>query len=151
MTAPERAMDGEASFDVALRRWRDAADDLRAVRREVFVVEQGVPETLEWDDADDGALHALATDANGRAIGCARLLPDGHIGRVAVRRPWRSRGVGTALLLRLVAAAQARGDTQAVVNAQVAAMAFYERHGFVPSGEVFEEAGIPHRVMTRAL
>ncbi|MGE5171496.1 MAG: GNAT family N-acetyltransferase [Rudaea sp.] len=119
------------------------------MRREVFVEEQGVPEALEWDAADAGALHALATDASGHPIGCARLLPDGHIGRVAVRRPWRGRGVGTALLLRLLAAAQARGDRQAVLNAQVAAMPFYERHGFVASGAVFDEAGIPHRVMTR--
>ena len=140
-----------AGFDVTVRRWQDAAEDLRAVRREVFVVEQGVPEALEWDDADEVALHALATDASGRAIGCARLLPDGHIGRVAVRRPWRGRGVGTALLARLVAGAQARGDRCAIVNAQVAAMPFYARHGFVASGEGFEEAGIPHCVMTRDL
>jgi predicted GNAT family N-acyltransferase len=145
------APDEPASFDVTLRQWRDAADDLRAVRRDVFVVEQGVPEALEWDDADAGALHALATAANGYALGCARLLPDGHIGRVAVRRAWRGRGVETALLLRLVAAAHARGDRRTIVNAQVAAMPFYARHGFVASGEVFEEAGIPHRVMTRTL
>jgi predicted GNAT family N-acyltransferase len=140
-----------AGLDVTVRRWQDAAEDLRAVRREVFVVEQGVPEALEWDDADPVALHALATDASGHAIGCARLLPDGHIGRVAVRRPWRGRGVGTALLLRLVTAGQARGDRRAIVNAQVTAMPFYARHGFVATGEVFEEAGIPHRVMTRDL
>ena len=140
-----------AGFDVTVCGWQDAAHDLRAVRREVFVVEQGVPEALEWDDADPVALHALATDASGHAIGCARLLPDGHIGRVAVRRPWRGRGVGTALLLRLVAAGQARGDRRAIVNAQVTAMPFYARHGFVATGEVFEEAGIPHRVMTRDL
>ena len=140
-----------AGFDVTVCGWQDAAHDLRAVRREVFVVEQGVPEALEWDDADDVALHALATDEGGHAIGCARLLPDGHIGRVAVRRPWRGRGVGTALLARLVAGAQARGDRCAIVNAQVAAMPFYARHGFVASGEGFEEAGIPHCVMTRDL
>jgi predicted GNAT family N-acyltransferase len=140
-----------ASFDVTLCQWPDAADDLRAVRHDVFVVEQGVPEALEWDEADAGALHALATAANGHAIGCARLLPDTHIGRVAVRRAWRGRGVGTALLLRLVAAAYARGDRQAILNAQVAAMPFYARYGFVARGEVFDEAGIPHRVMTRDL
>ena len=83
-------------------------------------------------------------------IGCARLLPDGHIGRVAVLARWRRRGVGSALLLRLVDEARGRGDARVMLNAQVAAMPFYARHGFVASGDVFDEAGIAHRVMERA-
>ena len=143
--------DGAPFFAVRICQWQSAQAALRAVRYDVFVVEQGVPEAIEWDDADVASIHGLAEDAAGRAVGCARLLPDGHIGRVAVRRPWRGQGVGTALLLALVAAARARGHRRVVLNAQVSAMAFYERHGFVASGEVFEEAGIAHRVMTRAL
>ncbi len=142
---------GAPAFAVRICQWSSAEAALRAVRYDVFVVEQGVPEAIEWDDADLASIHALAEDAAGRPVGCARLLPDGHIGRVAVRRPWRGQRVGRALVLGLVAAAQARGDRQVVLNAQVAAMPFYERHGFVASGDVFEEAGILHRVMTRAL
>jgi len=138
-------------FTVRICRWADAADALRRIRYDVFVVEQRVPEVLEWDEADAESMHALASDAAGVPIGCARLLRDGHIGRVAVARDWRERGVGTALMLHLIDRARARGDAEVIVNAQVAAMPFYERHGFIASGDVFEEAGIAHRVMTRAL
>lgn len=138
-------------FEVRTCRWPDAASRLRAIRHAVFVVEQRVPESLEWDAADAKSLHALAVDANGEAIGCARLLSDGHIGRVAVLAPWRGRGVGTGLLLRLVDAARARGDARVIVNAQVDAMPFYARYGFVARGDVFDEAGIAHRVMERAV
>ena len=138
-------------FAVRICRWADAADALRRIRYDVFVIEQQVPEVLEWDEADADSMHALASDAAGEPIGCARLLRDGHIGRVAVVRAWRERGVGTALMLELIAAARSRGDAEVIVNAQVSAMPFYERHGFIASGDVFEEVGIAHRVMTRAL
>jgi predicted GNAT family N-acyltransferase len=123
---------------------------LRRIRYDVFVVEQGVPEVLEWDDADLVSVHALA-EAGREPIGCARLLPDGHIGRVAVVRAWRHHGVGTALMQALIRVARERGDAAVVVNAQVAAMPFYAREGFEATGGIFEEAGIPHRVMTRTL
>jgi len=139
---------GAAPFRVRICGWSGAAAALRRIRYDVFVVEQGVPEVLEWDEADAQSIHALAEDASGAAIGCARLLADGHIGRVAVERGFRGRGVGAALLLRLVEHARSRGDARVLVNAQVAAMPFYARHGFVATGGVFEEAGIPHRVMT---
>lgn len=141
----------DARYTLRVCQWSDAADALRRIRYDVFVVEQGVPEVLEWDDADRRSIHALAEDGAGRAIGCARLLPDGHIGRVAVLASWRRRGVGSALLMRLVDEARHRADARAIVNAQVDAMPFYARHGFVASGDVFEEAGIAHRVMELAL
>ena len=131
-------------FAVRILNWQDAERALRAVRHAVFVVEQRVPESLEWDDADARSLHALARDREDHAIGCARLLPDGHIGRVAVVAAWRRRGVGSALLRVL-------GHTRVILTAQVDAMPFYERHGFVASGGVFDEAGIAHRVMERGL
>ena len=138
-------------FAVRVCDWASAAPALRHVRREVFVVEQHVPEVLEWDDADAASLHALAEDAADMPIGCARLLGDGHIGRVAVLRPWRGRGVGDALMRRLVGCARDRGHARAIVNAQAAAMPFYARLGFVATGEAFDEAGIAHRVMVLAL
>lgn len=138
-------------FDVRLASWSADRAALEQVRRAVFVIEQRIPEALEWDAEDRASLHALALDANGGAIGCARLLADGHIGRVAVLSGWRGQGVGSALLMRLVAAALERGDAQVLLNAQVQAMPFYARHGFRPHGAAFEEAGIAHQAMVRAL
>jgi predicted GNAT family N-acyltransferase len=89
----------------------------------------------------------LALDTGGHPIGCGRLLPDGHVGRLAVLAPWRGRGVGAALLARLVALAGETGHTRVVLNAQTHALPFYARAGFTPYGPVFEEAGIPHQAM----
>lgn len=131
--------------------WPRDEPALRSVRYDVFCVEQNVPEALEWDGIDGDCRHALAEDAAGRAIGCARLLPDGHIGRMAVRREWRGEGVGSALLVHLIARARARGDAKVMLNAQTQAEPFYARHGFATVGAPFDEAGIPHIVMERAL
>jgi predicted GNAT family N-acyltransferase len=140
-----------AGFTVRLASWRDDRDALAAVRRAVFIVEQRVPENLEWDDVDVQCVHAVAHDAQGTPIGCGRLLPDGHIGRMAVLAPWRGRGVGDALLTRLMQVARERGDARVRLNAQVQAMPFYARHGFAPDGPPFDEAGIPHQAMALAL
>ncbi|GMU71142.1 MAG: GNAT family N-acetyltransferase [Burkholderiales bacterium] len=127
------------------------AEALREIRIAVFCIEQDVPPELEWDGVDPRCEHALAVDAGGRAIGCGRLLPDGHIGRMAVLREWRGRGVGGALLEHFVALARTRGHTVARLNAQVHAIPFYRAHGFAVEGDEFEEAGIPHRAMARSL
>jgi predicted GNAT family N-acyltransferase len=138
-------------FAVRVADW--AADEarLRAVRLAVFVVEQNIPEELEWDAMDAASIHALAEDPAGTPIGCGRLLPDGNIGRMAVLSDWRGRGVGAALLERLIAVARARGDARVLLNAQVQAMPFYARFGFVPVGDAFMEADIPHHAMARPL
>lgn len=140
-----------ADFGVRTCQWRDAERELRSIRHAVFVVEQRVPEWLEWDDFDDRSLHALAQTASGEPIGCARLLPDAHIGRVAVLAQWRRRGVGSALLLQLIDEARTRGHARVLLNAQVEAMPFYARYDFVGRGDVFDEAGIPHRAMELVL
>ena len=136
---------------IRLTSWAADAQALRAVRRAVFIEEQRVPEDLEWDALDAGCVHALAEDAQRAPIGCARLLPDGHIGRVAVLAPWRGRGVGAALLLRLVDVAREQAHARVILNAQVQAMPFYARYGFEAEGPPFDEAGIAHQVMTRKL
>jgi predicted GNAT family N-acyltransferase len=138
-------------YRVRLADWSTDRTALMAVRREVFVVEQLVPEALEWDDVDAQCRHVLAQDDADAAIGCGRLLPDGHIGRLAVRAPWRGRGVGAALLERLLALAAEEGHRRVVLNAQKQAMGFYVRYGFAPSGPEFDEAGIPHLEMARPL
>jgi predicted GNAT family N-acyltransferase len=138
-------------FNVRLVEWANAGDGLRAVRRAVFIDEQAIPEDMEWDDFDAVCRHAIAEDARGRAVGCGRLLPDGHIGRLAVLRDWRGRGVGAALLVHLMDLARSRGHARAILEAQTRAMPFYVRHGFATAGDEYLEAGIPHRTMTRVL
>ena len=144
-------MSADRGFSVKLVHWADAADQLRAVRVEVFVREQGVPEDMEWDGLDPLCHHALATDARGIAIGTGRLLPDGHIGRMAVVNRWRRAGVGTAILATLVETARARGDPVAILHAQTHAAEFYRRAGFRISSDEFMEAGILHVEMRLSL
>jgi predicted GNAT family N-acyltransferase len=131
--------------------WEQDGDRLRALRHEVFVREQGVPEALEWDGLDPQCRHVLAETAAGEAIGTGRLLPDGHVGRMAVAYAWRRQGVGSALLERLVALAQARGDRLVVLHAQSYVTAFYRRAGFETIGAEFMEAGIAHVEMRKRL
>jgi predicted GNAT family N-acyltransferase len=140
-----------AAFDVRITDWQRDAGQLRSVRETVFIDEQAIPEALEWDDDDARSVHTLAEDHEGRAIGCARLLPDGHIGRVAVLREWRGRGVGDALMRSLLEVARGHGQRRVVLHSQTHACAFYRRHGFVASGAVYDEAGIPHQTMAREL
>lgn len=136
---------------VELMSWNEAAAEATPLRERVFVVEQGVPAELEMDEFDTVCRHALARGADGAVIATGRLLPDGHIGRMAVDADWRNRGVGGEVLEALVREARTRGMAEVVLNAQVHAQAFYERHGFVAEGAIFLEAGIEHRTMRRRL
>jgi predicted GNAT family N-acyltransferase len=131
--------------------WGRDAGRLAAVRRAVFIDEQGVPEAMEWDADDEGALHFLAELADGTPVGCARLLPDGHVGRMAVLPPWRGQGIGRALLAAALRAAHACGHVTVRLSAQVHAAGFYARDGFVAEGGVYDEAGIPHVAMVKKL
>lgn len=126
-------------------------DDLRHVRETVFVQEQQVPADEEWDALDPLCHHVIARDAAGRPIGTGRLTPERRIGRMAVLPGWRGRGVGDALLLALIEAARQREWPEVSLHAQVSAEPFYARHGFVPYGERFWEAGIEHQSMRRRL
>ncbi len=139
------------SLKIELADWPQLREHASAIRYQVFVVEQRVPAEIELDEFDAVSLHALARDAHGAAVGTGRLLPDGHIGRMAVLDHARGTGVGTAVLLALMEAARARGEREVMLNAQTHAMAFYERFGFVAHGEEFDDAGIAHRAMRRLL
>jgi predicted GNAT family N-acyltransferase len=138
-------------FTVRIMEWREARPLARPVREIVFVAEQEVPLELEWDDWDERSDHALAFDAVGSPIGTARLLPDGRIGRMAVMKEWRRRGVGAALLIALLERARSRSMPVSVLHAQTHAVGFYRRFGFSERGEEFLEAGIPHVEMTLEL
>lgn len=139
------------SFTIREADWNHDAARLGAVRRAVFIDEQGVPEALEWDEHDAVSAHWLAVAVDDEPVGCVRLLPDGQLGRMAVLRGWRGRGVGTALLGAVLRAAQARGYRTLRLSAQTHAAAFYARAGFVVRGAEYEEAGIPHVAMEKIL
>jgi predicted GNAT family N-acyltransferase len=143
-------MPAESAFTVRRAAWRSDRDKLRAVRDAVFIREQNVPSHLEWDEFDRQCDHVLA-EAQGEAIGTGRLLPDGHIGRMAVLAGWRDKGVGSAMLIELTAVAGERGMRRLVLHAQTQALGFYARHGFRVEGREFMEAGIPHVMMVRDL
>lgn len=127
--------------------WNSGQDQLLAIRHAVFVDEQGVPQELERDEHDQVALHLIARIADGTAVGTARMLGDGHIGRMAVLPAWRRRGVGSALLSELIRIAGVRGIHGLFLNAQCEAESFYRRFRFVAKGEIFADAGIAHRRM----
>lgn len=126
-------------------------DALRAVREAVFVREQGVPLELELDAQDPDCLHVLARDADGRPIGTGRLTPAHTLGRMAVLPQWRGRGVGAAMLAALTGLARERRWNAIELHAQVDAIGFYLRHGYLPIGPRYMEAGIEHQSMRRAL
>lgn len=136
-----------ADFFVEPATWAVDADDLRAVRNEVFVVEQQVPEGEEWDEFDSRSHHVIARDPDGTAIGTGRLTPMRTIGRMAIRREWRGKGVGEAILRVLIERARALHYPSIELHAQTHAIAFYARAGFVAFGEEYDECGIRHRSM----
>ncbi|KAF1700657.1 GNAT family N-acetyltransferase [Pseudoxanthomonas suwonensis] len=136
---------------VALADYAREHADVHAVRTTVFVEGQGVPAELERDALDPVSAHVLARTADGTPVGTARLTPDRRIGRMAVLEAYRGRGIGEALLEALVAHARARGWPEVSLHAQLHALPFYARAGFVPCGPVFSEAGIDHRLMVRRL
>lgn len=140
-----------ADVRIELGDWAAMRARAEPVRFEVFVEEQKVPAEIELDEFDAVSLHALALDAGGNVLGTGRLLPDSHIGRMAVRACARGRGVGAALLRALMDAARARGDREVVLSAQTHAIPFYERFGFIAEGEEYDDAGIAHRLMRRRL
>jgi predicted GNAT family N-acyltransferase len=127
--------------------WERDARILHSVREAVFVNEQHVPVELEWDGLDPQCTHVIAYVDDDTPVATGRLGADGHIGRLAVLKPWRGRGIGSQVLRALIAIARSNGLDACALNAQTHAIAFYERHGFVAEGDEFDDAGIAHRHM----
>lgn len=125
-----------------------------AIRTVVFVDEQHVPPEEELDDLDATSTHVLAR-VDGVPVGTGRLIlgPNGsaRIGRMAVLASHRGQGVGSAILLHLMERARESAVQTVTLSAQVHAIPFYERHGFVAHGEIYLDAGIEHRTMDRPL
>ena len=142
-------------------------DNVFALRHAVFVTEQGVPAALERDEHDDVADHFIAYDGDraDRAVGAGRLAvepagfegadpelgPVGHLGRLAVLPEARGAGLGAALVQAIEERARDRGLAVMVLSSQTYAIGFYERLGYAAHGPEFDDAGLPHRWMTRRL
>lgn len=141
----------DTKVQVKLGEWSELQADAQAVRTAVFVEEQKIPAALEWDVMDAQCLHAVAYDLSGKAVGTGRLLPDGHIGRMAVLSSTRNCGVGAEILRQLMAQAKNRGMQSVQLNAQISAAPFYQREGFNREGDLFIEAGIEHVHMNKTL
>lgn len=139
-------MPSQFQYRVRPAEWSRDEAAIANLRREVFIAEQHVPESLEWE-ADDARHRWFVAESRLGLIGIARLTAAGRIGRMAVRRPFRGKGVGTALLRAALAAARLAGISRVDLSAQIHAEGFYARLGFVAEGDVFQDAGIPHRAM----
>ena len=146
---------GEDMVQLHLGNWHDLQKLASPLRTEVFVDEQKVPAEMEWDEDDHTALHCVAVNRMGMALATGRLLQHApgvaRIGRMAVKKQMRGSDLGRRVLHALMDAARDRGDAQVLLHAQCSAEGFYRRAGFAPRGAVFEEAGIAHIEMVRAL
>lgn len=134
------------TIEVRRATWKNDQTVLSEIRRRVFIEEQNVPEDLEWDDADHDAQHWIAFLA-GQPVGTARMLRNGHIGRMAVIARARQRGIGAQILREILATAAQQQLREVYLHAQIHALPFYEKLGFAAEGPEFLDANIPHRTM----
>ena len=130
--------------------WDSNNDSLVRIRRQVFIEEQNVPEDMEWDEHDSSSTHFLATLDN-KVIATARLKTDGQIGRMAVLAEYRNKGIGSKLLKFVLLTAKQQKQKKVYLHAQVSAIPFYKKHGFTACGDIFYEANIPHREMSKKI
>ena len=146
---------GEDMVQLHMGNWHDLQALAAPLRTEVFVDEQRVPTQMEWDQDDATAVHCVAINRMGMPLATGRLLQHApgvaRIGRMAVKKQMRGSGLGRRVLDALLHEARARGDREVRLHAQCSAEDFYKRAGFAPHGAVFEEAGIAHIEMVRAL
>jgi predicted GNAT family N-acyltransferase len=138
------------NLEIFIKSWEKASIEAYSIRQEVFIQEQGVPEEMELDEFDPGAVHVLAYQ-NGQCVATARLVrldaKSAQIGRMAVLVASRGRGIGKAILKELIELAISKGISNLVLHSQVSAISFYEKLGFKAQGAIYDEAGIPHRNM----
>lgn len=146
---------GVSPIEIRVGSWTELGDQASALRHEVFVEELGIGLGLDRDAQDDGAVHALVRNRMGQALATARLVQEGpewaRIARVAVSRTMRSTGFGRVVMQALMQLAAERGDTRVVLQSQCSAQGFYAHLGFMPIGEPYDEAGIPHIDMARRI
>ena len=133
-------------IELSITSWAEAQNLVKSLRNQVFVIEQKVPEDMEWDEFDQIAWHAIVT-ADNQTIGTGRLIIDDRvakIGRMAVQSSRRNQGIGKSILKSLIQTAKEKGAQECILHAQTHAIAFYAKEDFEPHGPIFDEAGIPH-------
>ena len=130
-------------LEIQIVDWQDRQDSLKAIRKSVFIDEQHVPKELEWDGRDTECTQFLAT-INSTPVATTRLTAEGQIGRMAVLRDFRGKGIGSKLLAAVIEQAKHAGHKQVFLHAQVSVIKFYQHHGFIACGDVFIDAGIEH-------
>ncbi|WP_305369571.1 GNAT family N-acetyltransferase [Photobacterium leiognathi] len=123
---------------------------IRTVREQVFIQEQQIDPEIEFDDLDSAAVHVLVMDGE-QPLGTGRILADGHIGRIAIMKAARGQGLGAKVVQALVEYAQQQGYPRVDLGAQTHAVDFYRKLGFMPYGDEFMEANIPHQAMEKML
>jgi len=137
--------------------WASHEAELRLIREQVFIVEQHVPEWVEWDIYDANAIHLLAYDGKNQPIGCARILEAGRVGetcrvgRMGVFKAWRGNGVGQALLDGAITILKNKNYKQVTLSAQTHAVKFYQKAGFSITSEAYIDVNIWHVDMQLAL
>ncbi len=133
-------------IELSITSWAEAQNLVKSLRYQVFVIEQKVPEDMEWDEFDQIAWHAIVT-ADNQTIGTGRLIINyrvAKIGRMAVQSSRRNQGIGKSILKSLIQTAKEKGAQECILHAQTHAIAFYAKEDFEPHGPIFDEAGIPH-------
>ena len=136
-------------YTVRIADWNTDKQALSDIREKVFIEEQNVPEELEWDEFDETSQHILALDNSGKPVGTGRIKPDGQIGRMAVIKAWRNKGVGQSILDELLKLSLQSGQDEIYLHAQLTAIKFYEKSGFTINSDEFMDAGIPHKTMIK--
>jgi predicted GNAT family N-acyltransferase len=141
-------------LEILIKSWQEASQDAYLIREKVFIQEQGVPVDMELDEFDLSSKHALAYEGN-LCVGTGRLVHlhshHAQIGRMAVLSTFRNRGIGKAILSRLIALAKTEGVLTLTLHSQVSAIPFYAKMGFIVEGPIYDEAGISHRNMILSL
>lgn len=135
-----------AGLEVHIVDWQDKQDTLKSIRKSVFIDEQHVPKELEWDGRDTECTQFLAS-INSIPVATARLTTEGQIGRMAVLKDFRGKGIGSQLLAAVIEQAKHAGYKRIFIHAQISVIKFYQQHGFTVEGDVFIDAGIEHRSM----
>ena len=144
------------SWYVKIADWSklEEQEAIKAVRQQVFIIEQNVPVELEWDELDKVCLHLLVSGTGINNIATARMHIEqdlAHIGRMSVLKPYRRQGIGSLMLKMLLEQASINGVKKVMLNAQTVAVGFYQQHGFVLVGDEFQDAGIPHYQMQKQI
>lgn len=146
---------GKRMYEVEVDDWAHLGKAAAGIRTSVFVEEQGISSELEWDGADNECVHAVAFNRLGVPLATGRMLEHvpgvAKIGRMAVISSMRGSGVGRAVLDALTSKAREQGYREALLHAQISAAPFYARAGFTARGPRFEDAGIPHVEMVKAI